>query len=160
MGEASQFYTVERPPYYISTDPSLLDLDVIHGYLYHCYWSPGIPRDEVQTSIAHSLNFGMYLLRNGGQAQVGFARVLTDYTSFAYLIDVFVLHEHRGQGLGGWLIESIMQCPRFRTLRRFCLATHDAHELYRKFGFTAIDNTRYMIKRYDMPWYQPDLIRE
>ena len=153
-------YEIQRKPYLISTNPSLLDLDVIHGYLYHSYWSPGIPRDVVQQGIEHSLNFGMYRQTDSVQQQIGFARVITDYASFAYLADVFVLPEYRGQGLGVWLIDTIIACPALQTIRSFTLATRDAHELYRKTGFEPIDSTRYMIKRYDVPWRQPELARE
>jgi GNAT superfamily N-acetyltransferase len=153
-------HAVENAPYQISTDPALLDLDVIHGYLYHSYWSPGVPRAQVARAIAHSLNFGLYHIDEPAAQQIGFARVITDYTSAAYLADVFVLHEYRGNGLGIWLIDSVIQCPALQTIRSFTLATRDAHALYHKFGFEAIDSTRYMIKRYDVPWRQPDLARE
>lgn len=157
MGTAPSFYTANHPPYQISTDPALLDLDLIHNYLYQSYWSPGVPRDVVQKAIAHSLNFGMY---HQGAKQVGFARVVTDYASFAYLADVFVLPDHRGQQLGVWLVESILSCPALQSLRSFILATRDAHELYRKFDFSEAESTRYMVKRYDVPWRDPALIRE
>jgi len=168
---------VAHKHYRISTDQTLLNLDIIHGYLYHSYWSPGIPRELVEQSIVHSLTFGLYYVSNkyvsnkhhdsekchqSGEelAQVGFARVVTDYTSFAYLADVFVLQAHRGQGLGIWLIEAIVDCPQLHTVRSFTLATRDAHELYRKYGFEAIDSERYMIKRSDIPWRNPALTRE
>jgi GNAT superfamily N-acetyltransferase len=153
-------YVVQNEFYYISTDPTLLDLDVIHGYLYHSYWSPGVPRAAVEQAIAHSLNFGLYEEQAESRRQIGFARVITDYTSAAYLADVFVLPTVRGQGLGVWLIDSIINCPQLSTLRSFTLATRDAHELYRKFGFEEIDSARYMIKRYDVPWRDPALARE
>lgn len=158
-------FTTTRPPYLISTDPTLLDLDTIHGYLYHSYWSPGVPRHVVEKAIAHSLNFGLYHQAGDTSTantptQVGFGRVVTDYTSFAYLADVFVLPEHRGQQLGVWLIETIMACPALQSLRSFLLATRDAHALYHKVGFEAIDSTRYMIKRYDVAWRDATLAQE
>ena len=153
-------YVLERDPYRISTDPSLLDLDVIHDYLHHSYWSPGVPREQVEQAIANSLVFGLYRVTAQNSQQIGFARVITDYTSMAYLADVFVLPEARGHGLGVWLIDSIMNCPHLQTIRSFSLATRDAHELYRKFGFEAIDSTLYMIKRYNVSWRQPNLARE
>ncbi len=153
-------YVVERDHFRISTDPSLLDLDVIYDYLHHSYWSPGVPREQVAQAIANSLNFGLYTIAEQGPRQIGFARVITDYTSMAYLADVFVLAEARGHGLGVWLIDSVINCPQLSTIRSFTLATRDAHELYRKFGFEAIDSERYMIKRYTVPWRQPDLARE
>ncbi len=153
-------YTVHNTSFTISTDPALLDLDVIHGYLYHCYWSPGVPRAAVAKAIAHSLCFGLYQTDAGNTQQIGFARVVTDYASFAYLADVFVLADYRGQGLGVWLVESILNHPALQDLRSFALATRDAQELYRRFGFTEVDGARYMTKRYELAWRQPDLVRE
>jgi len=153
-------YTVVRAPYTISTDPARLDLDLIHDYLAHSYWSPGLPRELMEQAIAHSLNFGLYQMAGESAAQIGFARVITDYSSVAYLADVFVLSDCRGSGLGVWLIDTVINCPQLQGIRSFTLATRDAHELYRKFGFEEIDSTRYMIKRYDIPWRQPELARE
>jgi len=149
-------YEYDKHPYTISTDPARLDLDVIHGFLYHCYWSPGVPREVVAKAIHHSLCFGLYEENN----QVGFARVVTDYTSFAYLADVFVLPAQRGHGLGIWLVECIIDCPALQSIRSFLLATRDAHGLYRKFGFEAADDRRIMVKRYDVVWRNPALVRE
>lgn len=149
-------YEYDKHPYTISTDPARLDLDVIHGFLYHCYWSPGVPREVVAKAIHHSLCFGLYEENN----QVGFARVVTDYTSFAYLADVFVLPAQRGHGLGIWLVECIIDCPALQSIRSFLLATRDAHGLYRKFGFEAADDRRIMVKRYDVIWRNPALIIE
>ena len=156
---ATTSFMATRSPYLISTDPALLDLDTIHGYLYHSYWSPGVPRAVVEKTIAHSLNFGLYH-QDRATTQVGFGRVVTDYASFAYLADVFVLPDHRGQQLGVWLIETIIGYPALQSLRSFLLATRDAHELYRKVGFESIDSTRYMIKRYDVAWRDATLVRE
>ncbi len=149
-------YEYHRDSFTISTDPARLDLEVIHGYLYHCYWSPGIPRAAVAQAIQHSLCFGLY----EENKQIGFARVVTDYTSFAYLADVFVLPERRGDGLGVWLIECVIHCPALASLRSFVLATRDAHGLYRKFGFEAADNHLMMVKRYTVPWRRPELAKE
>lgn len=149
-------FEYHKPPFTISTDPARLNLDVIHGFLYHCYWSPGVPREVVAQAINHSLNFGLYEEKQ----QIGFARVVSDYTSFAYLADVFVLPSHRGHGLGVWLIDCIINCPALQSIRSFTLATRDAHGLYRKFGFEAADERRYMVKRYDVPWRDQALIRE
>ena len=118
----------------ISTDPAKLDLAVIHGFLTTSYWSPGIARERVERAIRHSLPFGVY----EGERQVGFARVITDYTSFAYLADVFVLDAYRGRGLALWLMETILAHPELQDLRRWLLATRDAHALYRKVGFDAL----------------------
>jgi GNAT superfamily N-acetyltransferase len=111
-----------------------LDLDVIHGFLTRSYWSPGIPRETVERALQHSLPFGLYL----GAAQVGFARVITDFTSFGYLADVFILEEHRGQGLSKWMMEVLFSHPELQGFRRWMLATRDAHGLYQKVGFTPL----------------------
>lgn len=115
----------------ISTDKSKLDLEMIHGFLKNSYWAEGIPIAIVEKSITNSLCFGVY----EDEQQVGFARVITDYVTFAYLADVFVLEAYRGQGLGKWLVQSIVEHPELQGLRRWLLATQDAHELYRKYGF-------------------------
>ncbi len=120
--------------YEIDTNRDRLDLDVIHGFLVRSYWSPGVPRDVVARAIAHSLCFGVY--RHG--MQVGFARVVTDCATFAYLADVFVIEEHRGRGLSKWLMSFILAHPDLQGLRRFMLGTRDAHGLYRRFGFAPL----------------------
>jgi GNAT superfamily N-acetyltransferase len=119
--------------YDISTDPSRLQLEAIHAYLTRSYWSPGVPQHIVARAIANSLCFGIYL----GDAQVGFARVITDKATFAYLADVYVLEEHRGQGLSKRLVAQIQAHPDLQGLRRFMLATADAHGLYAQYGFKA-----------------------
>jgi len=115
----------------VSTDRSRLDLDVIHGFLSGSYWATGISRDTVERSIEHSLCFGAH---DGGR-QVGFARVITDRATFAYLADVFVLESHRGRGVGKRLMECIVSHPELHGLRRWTLFTRDAHGLYRQYGF-------------------------
>ncbi|HEU4656818.1 MAG TPA: GNAT family N-acetyltransferase [Capillimicrobium sp.] len=127
--------------YEISTDPARLDLDVIHGFLRTAYWSPGVAREVVERSIANSIPFGLYAPDG---AQAGFARVVTDRAVFAYLGDVFVLPEHRGRGLGVWLVETVLAHPDLQGLRRFHLATADAHGLYARFGFRPADPARMM----------------
>jgi GNAT superfamily N-acetyltransferase len=120
-----------RGDYTISTDPTRLDLDVIHGYLDRSYWAQGRARETVARSIAQSVPFGLY----HGATQVGFARVLSDYVTLAFLADVFVLEQHRGRGLGVWLIDVVTGVPELASVRRWLLGTRDAHGLYRKFGF-------------------------
>ncbi len=120
-----------REHFTVSTDPKRLDLDVIHGYLVRAYWCEGIPRSVVQRSIACSLCFGIY----DGASQVGFSRVITDFSTYAYLADVFVLESHRGQGLSKWMMECILAHPELQNLRRWSLVTRDAHGLYEPFGF-------------------------
>ena len=118
----------------ISTDPARLDVQAIHAYLSRAYWSEGIPIDIVEKSIKGSLCFGLF----DGSRQIGLARVITDKATFAYLCDVYVLEEYRGQGLGKWLMEAVCSHPDLQNLRRFALVTRDAHGLYEKFGFTAL----------------------
>jgi GNAT superfamily N-acetyltransferase len=120
--------------YEISSDPARLDVDAIHAYLTRSYWSPGIPRDVVARAIAHSICFGIY----HGDAQVGFARVITDEATFAYLADVYVLEDHRGQGLARRLMAEVMAHPALQRIRRFMLVTRDAHGLYRQVGFSEV----------------------
>jgi GNAT superfamily N-acetyltransferase len=120
----------------ISTDPSRLDLDVIHGYLSRSYWSPGIPREAVERAIAGSLCFGAF----DGQRQIGFARVITDRATFAYLADVFVLEEFQGHGIATRIMEAIVGHPELQNLRRWALVTRDAHRLYERFGFRPLAN--------------------
>jgi GNAT superfamily N-acetyltransferase len=115
----------------ITTDPSRFDLDVIHGYLARSYWARGIPRDVVARAVEHSLCFGAF----DGDHQVGFARVVTDRATFAYLCDVFVLESHQGRGVGKGLMAAVMAHPELQGLRRMALFTRDAHGLYRQFGF-------------------------
>ncbi len=124
------------PDYEISDDKTRLDTDVIHAFLQGSYWSPGVPRAIVERAIRESLCFGVY---RGGE-QIGFARVVTDKATFAYLADVFILDPHRGQGLSKRLMRFIAEHPDLQGLRRFILATKDAHGLYEQFGFTALNN--------------------
>jgi GNAT superfamily N-acetyltransferase len=140
----------------ISTDRERLSLDVVHGFLTNCYWAKGISRELVARSIEHSLCFGIYedtgnevprLAKEAkrGAPQVGFARVVTDFATVAYLGDVFVLESHRRLGLSKWLVECIMQHPALQNLRRWILLTRDAHGLYSRFGFTPLKaSERYM----------------
>jgi len=131
-----------RGEFVISADPARLDLDVIYNFLTNCYWAKGIPREVVARSIEHALCFGIY---DGSGGQVGFARVVSDFATVAYLGDVFVLESHRGRGLSKWMMECILQHQALQNLRRWILLTRDAHELYRKFGFTALKSPeRYM----------------
>jgi len=118
----------------VTTDPAQQDVDAIHAYLTRAYWCEGIPRRIVERAVRNSLCFGLF----DGPAQVGLARVVTDYATYAYLCDVYVLESHRGQGLGKWLIECVMVHPELQGLRRFNLATRDAHGLYAHFGFQPL----------------------
>ena len=132
----------------ISTDRELIDLDVVHGFLTECYWAKGIPRDIVGRSIENSLCFGVY----AEGKQIGFARVISDYATYAYIGDVFVLESFRGRGLGKWLMECIMQHPGLQGLRRWSLVTRDGHGLYAQFGFELLKKPQNY-----MELHQPDV---
>jgi GNAT superfamily N-acetyltransferase len=122
----------EKDEFIISTDKSKLNRALIHKYLNESsYWAQGRSFDKVNKSIENSLCFGVYD-RNGHMA--GFARVVTDYTTFGWVCDVFVLDEYKGRGLGKWLIQTIVELPELYEMKRLILATRDAHELYRKYG--------------------------
>ena len=124
--------------YEISTDHDRLDVDVVFRFLSEeSYWSPGIPRAVVERSIDNSLCFGVY----HGEAQVGFARIVTDKATFALVADVFIVEAHRGKGLSKWLLHEVMGHPDLQGLRRLLLLTSDAHSLYAQFGFTEIGNS-------------------
>jgi GNAT superfamily N-acetyltransferase len=124
----------EREGCLISTDPAKLDLDVIHGFLSRAYWSEDVPRSTLERAIRNSLCFGVYV--DGRQA--GFARVVTDRATFAYIADVFILEPHRGRGLSKQMMGVIRSHPDLQGLRRWSLATRDAHGLYSQFGFTPL----------------------
>lgn len=128
--------------YIISTDKTKLDVDAIHHFLStQAYWSLNIPRSTVLLSIENSMCFGIYKENE----QVGFARIITDHATIAYLGDVYVIEKERGNGLSKWLMETVMNHPELQGLRRWILLTGDAHELYRKFGWTDIaDPTKWM----------------
>jgi len=130
--------------YITSTDKSKLDLETVHAYLTRSYWSENIPFEIVKKSTEHSLCFGVY----NKTKQIGFARVISDYTTFAYLADVFILEEERGKGLSKWLMECILKNHALQGLRSITLMTKDAHGLYEKYGFKINPfPNRYMIKR-------------
>ncbi len=135
----------DKSGYRISTDPSELDLGVVHGYLKESYWAAGVPEDVVRCSIKNSLCFGVYR----DAEQVGFARVITDRATFAYLADVFVLEAHRGRGIGKWLVRVILSHPDLQGLRRWMPATRDAHELYRSYGFAELGCPQIFMERKD-----------
>ena len=115
----------------LSDDAARLDLDAVHAYLARSYWSPGVPREVVARAVAGSLAVGLY----DGEAQVGYARVVTDRATFAYLCDVYVLESHRGRGLGTWMNACLLRHPELQGLRRWLLTTQDAHGVYERVGF-------------------------
>jgi len=120
----------------ISTEKGKLDIDLIHSFLNRTYWAEGISKETIKRSIEGSLCFGVF----ENDKQVGFARMITDKATFAYLADVFIIEEYRGRGLSKWLMEVIMSHPDLQGLRRMILATKDAHGLYKQFGFTPLIN--------------------
>lgn len=125
---------VQKGEYVLTTES--VDVEAVHAYLVHAYWCPGIPREVVERAVAASLCFS--LLHQG--QQVGFARVVTDRATFAYLADVYVLEAHRRKGLSKWMMERIRAHPALQGLRRWLLMTKDAHGLYAQFGFKALGN--------------------
>jgi GNAT superfamily N-acetyltransferase len=135
----------------VSTDPALIDLSLVHGFLTNYYWAKGIPRDVVARSVENSLCFGVY----ADGKQIGFARVISDYATYAYIGDVFVLDSFRGRGLGKWLMECVMQHPRLQGLRRWSLVTQDAHGLYSKLGFEPLKKPQNY-----MELHRPDVYRQ
>jgi GNAT superfamily N-acetyltransferase len=136
---------VEMAELRISTDKAELDIGLIHEFLsLQTYWAKGIPLTLVKASIENSLCFGGYL----GSSQVAFARVISDYATFANLVDVFVLPEHRGKGYSRLLMDAVFAHPQLQGLRRFSLATGDAHGLYAQYGFTAPLYPQTLMERY------------
>ena len=132
--------------YLISTDPSMIDVDAVHAFLSTSYWAEEIPKVTVQRSIENSLCFGVY----NKKKLVGFARVISDLTTFGYLADVFIIEEERGKGLSKWLMECILAHKELQNLRNFCLMTRDAHALYERYGFENLDNPgNFMAKKKD-----------
>ncbi len=134
--------TIYKNGFCISSDKTKLDVDAIHEFLStKAYWCLHIPKEKVQTSIENSFCFGVYK----EEKQIGLARIITDFATIAYLGDVYILEEYRGLGLSKWLMETVMNCQDLQGLRRWILLTGDAHELYRKFGWTNIvDPTKWM----------------
>ena len=131
-----QIIEVHRDQFTINTDQARLDTDAVAHFLTRAYWAKGRPRERTERALANSLVFGLY----HGEKQIGLARVVSDYAVFAYLCDVFIHEEYRAHGLGKWLMETVHNHPDLQGLRRWILATRDAHELYRQFGWDALAN--------------------
>ena len=131
--------------YFISTNKQLLQPNVIHNYLSQSYWAKNRPMWKVQRSIEHSLCFGIYF----GKEQVGFCRVVSDYITIAWIADVFVLEPHRGKGLSKWLMKCVMNHPELKDMRRWVLATKDAHDLYAQSGFTGLVRPERWMEKFD-----------
>ena len=129
-------YEVRRGDYLVSDDRNILDMDAIHAFLsQQSYWANGISRERLETAVDHSIPLGLF----EGDKQIGFARAITDRATFAYLADVYVDEAYRGRGLSKLLLEAVLAHPELQHLRRWMLGTRDAHDLYRQFGFTPLD---------------------
>jgi GNAT superfamily N-acetyltransferase len=138
-----QILEIHRDRFTISTDPARLDMNAVYDFLARAYWSKLRPRERTDEAFANSLVFGLY----DGERQIGLARVVTDYSIVAYLCDVFIHEEYRVQGLGKWLVESVLGHPDLKDVRRWLLVTEDAHDLYRKYDFTGIDHVESWMQR-------------
>jgi GNAT superfamily N-acetyltransferase len=141
-----QMIETHRDGFTISTDPARLDMDIIADMLSRAYWAIGRPRERTERAIQHSLVFGVY----EGDRQIGLARVVSDYSIFAYLCDVFIHEDYRSHGLGKWLIQTVMAHPDLREMRRWVLVTNDAHGLYEQFGFTSIEDPEHWMQNFKL----------
>ena len=143
-------YQVSKDGYLVSTDRDRLDVGAIHAFLSEqSYWAAGIPKERVATAIEHSLPFGLYQ----EERQIGFARAITDYATFAYLADVYVEEPYRERGLAKFLLDSVLRHPRLQSLRRWILGTADAHSLYEQFGFIPLEQPQRWMERPDPDTY-------
>jgi len=140
----------QREQFVVSTDPARLDVELSHSFLIESYWAAGISRELVERSNRHSLCFGLY----DNQQQIGFARVVGDFSRFAYLMDVFVLEPHRGRGLGQWLIQCVLAHPDLHDVRRFLLTTADAQPFYQLAGFRPLSAPETWMERLITPSWQ------
>jgi len=148
--QGMEILTEHKDDYTISTDSTKLDLPFIHDFLSReAYWSKGIPLEVVQAAANNSLNFGVFYK----EKQIGYARVITDYATIAYLGDVFIIPEFRGRGLSKWMLENVMKHPGLQGFRRWILLTGDAHGLYKKFGWTEIASPERWMEKHDPAAY-------
>ena len=141
-----QMIETHRDQFTISTDPARLDIDAIVDMLARAYWAIGRPRERTERGIKNSLVFGLY----DGNKQIGVARVISDYSIFAYLCDVFIHEDYRAHGLGKWLIQTILEHPDLREMRRWVLVTNDAHGLYKQFGFTSLEDPERWMQMFNL----------
>lgn len=145
-------YVQHRKTLTISTEPARLDVDFIFTFLsQEAAWARGLTREVLERAIAHSLCFGIYV----GERQIGFARVISDYATYAYLDDVFLLAEYRGRGLGAWLLECIVAHPQLQGLKRFSLTTADKQEFYARFGWRALYYPERHMEKLPPDYYSP-----
>jgi GNAT superfamily N-acetyltransferase len=134
----------------ISTDPDLLDIDGIHAFVSQSYWARGIPKELVIKAIRHSFCFGLYYQ----EKQIGFARLITDFTTEAEICEVYVVESYQGQGLGTWLMACVISCPSLKGIRTLSLGTADAHEFYKKLGFHVVGECPNRMQiLYERPWF-------
>jgi GNAT superfamily N-acetyltransferase len=147
-----------KEKFVIDTNRKRFDLDLIHAFLSkESYWATGRSRATIERSIQNSISFGIY----EGKKQVGFGRVITDYATFAWIADVFIIEQYRGHGFAKWLMETMISHPKLQGFRRWVLATKDAHELYRRFGFEELKRPeRWMERRDPKTEEQPDYWRD
>ena len=147
-------YSWRQGEFEISTDPGKIDLHLVHGFLTRSYWAKGIPLETVERSIQGSICFSIFdLEKHDLEKQVGFARVISDCSTFAYLADVFVIEPYRGQGLSKWMMACIKSHPHLQGLRRWLLATADAHGLYAQFGFNVLKTPEKWMEIHDAEVY-------
>jgi GNAT superfamily N-acetyltransferase len=147
---------VKKGNFIISTNKKKLNLRLIHNFLKNSYWAKDIPYEIVLKAVKHSLCFGVY----DGKKQIGFARVLTDYARFAHIHDVFIIEKYRGQDLSKWLIKTILSHKDLQNLKKWMLATRDAHSLYKKFGFTPIRHPEKLMEILNIDTYTKSKIRK
>lgn len=140
----SQLFESHRENYLISTDTTLLNVDAICDFLTRAYWAQGRPRERTEQALKNSLVFGVY----EGSRQIGVARVVSDYSIFAYLCDVFIHEDFRGRGLGKWLMQTILSHPDLIDIRRWVLVTNDAHGLYKQYGFASIEDPEHWMQMF------------
>ena len=150
MFHEEKFCEYHKDGFVISTNPDLLDIDMIHSFISQSYWARGIPKEMVKKAIRHSFCFGLYKQ----EQQIGFARLITDFTTEAEICEVFIVKPYQGRGLGTWLMECVIACPNIKGIRTLSLNTADAHEFYKKVGFHVVGECPNRMQiLYDRPWF-------
>ena len=139
-----EIFETQHEQFVISTDPARLDMDTICAFLKRAYWANRRPREYTERAYQNSLVFGVY----NGEKQIGMARVVSDYSIFAYLCDVFIHEDYRANGLGKWLMQTVLNHPELKDVRRWVLVTNDAHELYKQYGFTSLEDPEHWMQKF------------